>query len=36
MNALQNELMDKYGNVNVNIQDGTLKPKEDEQINKKN
>ena len=36
MNALQNELVDKYGDVNVNIQDGTLKPKEDEQINKEN
>ena len=36
--AFQAEVNEKYGNVNVNVQDGTLSPipKEDEQVDKKN
>jgi allophanate hydrolase subunit 1 len=36
--AFQAEVNNKYGNVNINVQDGTLSPipKEDEQANKKN
>ena len=33
---LQNKLRDKYGDVVVNINDGSLKPREDEQVNTKN
>ena len=36
--AFQAEVNNKYGNVNINVQDGTLSPipKEDEQVDKKN
>ena len=36
--AFQAEVNEKYGNVNINVQDGTLSPipKEDEQVDKKN
>tara|TARA_R100000008_G_C3583441_1_gene170309 strand:- start:1253 stop:1525 length:273 start_codon:yes stop_codon:yes gene_type:complete len=36
--AFQADVNQKYGNVNVNVQDGTLSPitNEDEQVNKKN
>lgn len=34
--AYNGKLNDKYGDVVVNINDGSLKPKENEQINKKN
>ena len=35
--AFQAEVNEKYGNVNINVQDGTLSPipKEDEQVDKK-
>tara|TARA_A100001515_G_C4410061_1_gene156818 strand:- start:150 stop:419 length:270 start_codon:yes stop_codon:yes gene_type:complete len=33
---LQDTLRKKYGDVIVNIQDGSLKPKEDEQADQKN
>ena len=35
--AFQAEVNEKYGNVNINVQDGTLSPipEEDEQVNKK-
>ena len=35
-NELQGKLREKYGDVVVNIQDGSLKPREDEQVNTKN
>jgi hypothetical protein len=31
----QSKLKDKYGNVNVNIHDGTIKPAEDGEVDKK-
>ena len=36
--AFQAEVNEKYGNVNINVQDGTLSPipKEDEQVDRKN
>ena len=36
--AFQGDVNEKYGNVNINVQDGTLSPipKEDEQVDKKN
>ena len=34
--AFQKELQEKYGDVIVNINNGSLKPKENEQVNTKN
>tara|TARA_R100000152_G_C6734355_1_gene158685 strand:+ start:40 stop:309 length:270 start_codon:yes stop_codon:yes gene_type:complete len=36
LNAVQNSLNKKYGTVTVNINDGSLKPMENGQVNKKN
>ena len=36
LNAVQNSLNKKYGTVTVNINDGSLKPMEIGQVNKKN
>ncbi len=33
---LQNKLKEKYGDVNVNINDGTIKENQDGQVDKKN
>ena len=35
-NDVQLKLREKYGDVVVNVTDGSLKDKEDEQVNKKN
>jgi|TARA_R100001463_G_scaffold128461_1_gene186921 hypothetical protein len=32
----QNNLKEKYGNVNIDITDGSIKPAEDGEVNKKN
>ena len=36
LKAVQNELQQQYGTINVNIQDGSIKYPEDEQADKKN
>ena len=36
LKAVQNELKEQYGTINVNIQDGSIKYTEDEQADKKN
>ena len=36
LGKLQNELEEKYGKVSVNLQDGTIKPVEEDEANKEN
>jgi len=36
LGKLQNELEEKYGKVSVNLQDGTIKPIEEDEANTKN
>ena len=36
LKAVQNELKEQYGTINVNIQDGSIKYEEDVEANKKN
>jgi len=36
LTKLQNELEEKYGKVSVNLQDGTIKPIEEDEANTKN
>ena len=36
LTKLQNELEEKYGKVSINLQDGTIKPIEEDEANTKN